>query len=799
MQLSERVISFDNTSGVPMSTLDGQDNAPLLIAQRDEIAHFVNALFRYADAASVVGLRSFEHEPGAPPLLQGWPVIGADLSDLVDQACQAATNAANAPRPMVFAPPVATFSKVGRANEENLANGVALSVEIDKGDTSSQQLRLEHLLGPATVVVASGGTWTDPVTGECFNKLHLHWRLSEPTRTPVEHLKLKAARRAATLLVGADGTAVPAVHPLRWPGSWHRKDKPRLAMIAGGDDAAQIHLDAALELLDDAVEAAGLLAAGLAPTTSSPPAAPIARLRSALRAIGNADLGWDEWIKVGLCLFRATGGSAEGLALWSAWSAKAPKHVDGDCDERWAHFATSPPTRGGAGTIIYLAKRAGWNSAQNDNRFATSAQDNNPGHKHDGDELRGPAPAGNAWMADLGRSQSGVIHGNVSNANIIAGHDAALKGLIVLDEFAQTIVLMRPPPIVRPGAEAMPGPYPRPLDDADVSLVQGYLQATYHMKISLPTTQQAVVVAAKDQRSHPVRDYLHGLVWDGVERIDTWLHIAFGAPDDLLTRTIGAHVLTAAVRRIFQPGVKFDTVLVLEGDQGIGKSRSCEALFGSHWYTDDLPHDLASKDAKQAMSGKWGVELAELSALTRSPSQVAKSFFSRRTDYFRPPYGKIYVERPRQCVFIGTTNDDDYLNDPTGARRYWPIRCHKTEAAWIAEVRDQLWAEAVLREGEGGPIWLETEDLNRQATIEQAERNSEDVWTLQVEHWLSTQYRIVRVSEILVGIGIPNAQQDKRAEIRVTRILKALKWRKVLRRTVRGENPIRGWEAPEDS
>jgi hypothetical protein len=157
------------------------------------------------------------------------PLNGSGLVVLVQHAAHQATKAANAARPAVFAPPVATF--VGtRARECDLGNGLVLSVEADFAPTTARR-NLEYLLGSATVVVASGGQWTDPQTGAVEDKLHLHWRCREPTRSGAEHATLKQARALACAFVGADATAISLVHPLRWPGSWHRKNQPVLARI----------------------------------------------------------------------------------------------------------------------------------------------------------------------------------------------------------------------------------------------------------------------------------------------------------------------------------------------------------------------------------------------------------------------------------------------------------------------------------------------------------------------------------------------------------------------------------------
>src|SRR5262249_22593195 len=153
-------------------------------------------------------------------------------------------------------PPVATLNNAVTATEKDIANGIALSVECDQAPSKAREL-LEQLLGRATAVVASGGEWTCPASGEVEPRLHLHWRLQEPTREHGNHLLLKEARRLAQRLVGADGTAVPLIHPMRWPGSWHRKGEPRLARIVALNEDAEIDLGDALERLREAVDVRG--------------------------------------------------------------------------------------------------------------------------------------------------------------------------------------------------------------------------------------------------------------------------------------------------------------------------------------------------------------------------------------------------------------------------------------------------------------------------------------------------------------------------------------------------------------
>ncbi|HJS87583.1 MAG TPA: DUF3987 domain-containing protein [Acetobacteraceae bacterium] len=336
---------------------------------RDELERFVNALFPYAEDDTYVSIRAFLYERDKPPpYIRATRINGHGLQPIVFEAVAAARNSATAR--WIFAPPVATFTDDKRATEDALANGLAISLDLDDGNPPEALQRLEGLLGPATVVVASGGEIVGPETGEVHPKLHAHWRLSEPTRTAEEHAALKRARRLACLLVGADPTMAPPVHPVRWPGSWHLKDqsKPRLARIVALNDRAEVHLAEALELLEVAAEAAGTQATdNPRPRPSNFEVrprrelqAPIDIVRSALEILPNPDLHWEVWNTRGLLVYAATGGSLEGLELWKAWSAKSCKHEAGACEARWQRFHCSPPTRGGAGSIFYLARLHGW-------------------------------------------------------------------------------------------------------------------------------------------------------------------------------------------------------------------------------------------------------------------------------------------------------------------------------------------------------------------------------------------------------------------------------------------------------
>jgi hypothetical protein len=225
-----------------------------LEADAGALSVFIAALFRYADSGAFVSWRAFSDGKTKQSIfIESSHTLDDGGAHLVEPATYWATKAAQHPEPVVFCPPIATFTTAKRAREIDLANGLALSVECDS-NAASARLLLERLLGAATVVVASGGLWTDAL-GAQHDKLHLHWRLDEPTSTPEDHARLKRARILATRLVGGDATNIPAVHPIRWPGSWHRKSTPRLAHIVELQDHREITLTDALEALENAAAA----------------------------------------------------------------------------------------------------------------------------------------------------------------------------------------------------------------------------------------------------------------------------------------------------------------------------------------------------------------------------------------------------------------------------------------------------------------------------------------------------------------------------------------------------------------
>lgn len=220
-------------------------------------------------------------------------------------------------------------------------------------------------------------------------------------------------------------------------------------------------------------------------------------------------------------------------------------------------------------------------------------------------------------------------------------------------------------------------------------------------------------------------------------------------------------------------------MLVLEGRQGAGKSQAL-AVLGGPWFSDEMA-TLGSKDAAMLARAGWIIEVAELDALGRSEATAIKSFLSRSVDRYRPPYGRLVVEQPRQCILIGTTNSQAYLKDETGGRRFWPVRVGTISLERLRNARDQLFAEAVARFRAGEPWWLIDRALVEAASHEQAARFTEDPWRATIEELVDLKAD-VSVDECLTAIGFEMSRRDQSAQNRVARILIAMGFERYQRR-----------------
>ncbi|MGB9331501.1 MAG: virulence-associated E family protein [Steroidobacteraceae bacterium] len=324
-----------------------------------------------------------------------------------------------------------------------------------------------------------------------------------------------------------------------------------------------------------------------------------------------------------------------------------------------------------------------------------------------------PGPTPGNWHDALARRGDGYV-GDERNVLIALRHAPELLRLVRFDEFSLRAELTRAPPWRTAAASD-------PWTDADDTALKAWLQ-DQGVQVR-QSVADCIALVAKDASYHPVREYLGGLEWDGEPRLQTWLAEYLNAQaDPVYLAAVGCKFLISAIARIMNPGCQVDYVLVLEGPQGIGKSRTARTLaVRPAWFTDDMP-DIHRKDAALQVCGRWICELAELAALRRGAEvEGMKAFLSRPVDVFRPPYGRRAVTVPRQNVFVGTTNEAHYLRDPTGNRRFWPVRCERIDLKALERDRDQLWAEAVqaFRKSEA---WHMTDAETELARAEQQER-----------------------------------------------------------------------------
>ena len=301
------------------------------------------------------------------------------------------------------------------------------------------------------------------------------------------------------------------------------------------------------------------------------------------------------------------------------------------------------------------------------------------------------------------------------------------------------------------GEVVWPDHYGRTLTDALANAIRFDLIGVTGIDFSSAQVWDTLKALCRANPYDPVADYLNGLSWDGTSRVGNWLTRYLSVEPNKYTRAVGTLWLMAAAGRTFYPGIKFDNVLILEGEQGTKKSSAFAAL-GGEWFSDAELGDVKDKDAIIQLQGVWIQELAELSMMKRSELNALKAFFSRYVDKFRAPHDKVAQIYPRRLVFGGTCNPGkvpSYLTDPTGNRRYWPVKTGLIDLDALRKDRDQLWAEAVhmLREAvkDREPLnfyqALELpEALWPLATAQQESRLLPDGWVDLLNHWLEDPF-----------------------------------------------------------
>lgn len=387
------------------------------------------------------------------------------------------------------------------------------------------------------------------------------------------------------------------------------------------------------------------------------------------------------------------------------------------------------------------------------------------------------------------------IKKNAYNLGLILAHDERLQ-CFGHDEFCDKVGFTSPPPWNETHGHVV-GVSGKWWDNADYARLQFWLAAEYDVTWGKDQVCDSMKMVATSRRFHPVRDWLNGLQWDGKPRLDAWLTLFMGAEHNAYTSLVGRLWLISAVARIIRPGCKADHVLIFEGAQGLKKStalRVMATIDGQAWFNDTNMH-LATKDSYVSLRGSWIIELAELQQLIRAETEDAKAFFTSCIDRYRPPYERDIVDYPRQCVFAGTVNEEHYLRDSTGNRRYWPVKVLKIDMDKIEAEKDQLWAEAVAVFNGGARWWPEGDEEIRLCAGEQEERQIGDSWESLVFDYLDAQTsRRLTVADILKGaLGMEADKIGRREEMRLSKIMDSITdWKRG--RWISGDRKIRGYE-----
>lgn len=330
------------------------------------------------------------------------------------------------------------------------------------------------------------------------------------------------------------------------------------------------------------------------------------------------------------------------------------------------------------------------------------------------------------WQEKLEVDRQGRVKDTLGNLALILRNDPRLKD-IAYNIHRSGIDIRRD----AEGHSSVPWmPIKTGWNESDLGALQIYLEHVYGLYT--PSKLKGILLAIAAERGyHPIRDYIESLpAWDGVPRVDTLFVDYLGAADTAYTRAVARKMMVAAVARVYQPGVKFDSVVVLNGPQGMGKS-SFFARLGGKWFSDSLTiGDMKDKAAPEKLQGYWILELGELAGLKKVDVETVKAFITRQDDKFRHSYGYSVEDHPRQCIIVGSTNNGDgFLRDITGNRRFWPVTCTPAgkHRPWeVADVVEQLWAEAYMLFQDGEALYLAPE-IERMAEAEQTEALESDV------------------------------------------------------------------------
>lgn len=698
------------------------------------------------------------------------------------------------------------------------------------------------------------------------NGLHCYWILRELLYVNPGHPKgaenlarLEAINRGLARLFRGDSQAFNADRILRPPGTTNRPNARKRAMgrveapvrLVHADESARCTLDD-LAVVEDrgrlrvvnGGKAKGSGSAEAIPGRTCEPRCSLEDFRACLDQVPVLEYGkkrYDErveaarrlgedpppsWRDLLMAAHHAGGGQPEFLEAVVAWSLGDPAYA-GDrskIEARWRSLDAEREDGYRIGTLIRCVKLAGGQvpegmrtpleasdaaadfGATEAMESLASWETQNPSASETGEAAEGGGdlvPILSGEQLGFERDKEGRLYKSIRNA---------VRAILLLDLEPRYDEMGDRTMLLGAGFEALRRTFPklgREVDDFTDDAVRWALAARKETRgcASFPAAMRrsALDLVAHHRAFNPVEEWLRSLRWDGQKRLDSWLVDYCGTPDAPYARAVGSILLRAAVARIFAPSTKYDTVAILEGEQGTGRSSLVRVLGGE--YTLEGLRDLKSKDTVDDLRGAWFVELEELSVARKEDVQVLKGFISRIYDRARLSYNRRSKTYARRFVLVGTTNEATYLRDDTGNRRFLPVRVtREVDLEGLRRVREQLFAEAVVRwdaDPSAASLVLPRE-LWAAAAAEQAARRTPDPWEEVVARWVDEPERVARkgfqASEILADcLLVKRANQTKHLRERMGTVMRKIGWRDYgTVRDVVGGKPVRfdGFKRP---
>lgn len=478
------------------------------------------------------------------------------------------------------------------------------------------------------------------------------------------------------------------------------------------------------------------------------------------------------WLTVGMALHHEFEASPEAYALWCKYSSKSEKFDRRDQARVWKSFRPK----------LKMVRMASLRSAGRDKRIdrmfedVSSSEDAEDVLAHANgvtydrvDELLGNALPPPNWIAFLDMAGENVKP-TLTNLAMILQNDPRFKDIVEFNEFKEQVVTRRQlntdNDLICKNEikDTVNGERWQDIHDANIrTIIEAPVDRGYGMKVSERDMTDAVALAAAKKTFHPVRQYLQSLKWDGVPRVESLFIKYLGEEDNGYTRGIARMMLMGAVVRVFEPGHKFDFVVIIEGKQGKRKSTFIETL-ARGWFCE-LEGDWGdTKGLVEKMQGHWICEIPELSGFTRSEVQQIKGAMSRKTDTARLAYAHRAGDFKRQCIFVGSTNEIDYLKDSTGGRRFWPVEANieEIDIDGLKVEIDQIWAEAYVlycaerKKHPSGdlPLYLSEDAVRIEAERRQESRRpetSEDWMADEIAKWLETEIPDPEADDMDIG------------------------------------------------